>query len=200
MVVDTVVRHWVHGVVEKAEARGETGQEGRHQAALFYTGDGMVASSDLDWLQGEFNDLLSLFDRVVLQKNSGKTVSMVCHPCQATAGKITHAAYGRRLTGEGKSYKERQHERVECAECGEQLAVGSMSSHLMTRHEKSAGRRRKWKTQTYAGAQLYRMYFPTKGEPRRFPLEGCPGKLATRTAMRVHFVHRHVLDTVVMLE
>ena len=31
-------------------------------------------------------------------------------------------------------------------------------------------------------------------------MEGCPGALATRTAMRVHFVHRHVQDTVVMLE
>ena len=26
VVVDAVVRHWVHGVAEKAEARGETGQ------------------------------------------------------------------------------------------------------------------------------------------------------------------------------
>ena len=31
-------------------------------------------------------------------------------------------------------------------------------------------------------------------------MEGRPGKMATRMAMRVHFVHRHVLDTVVMLE
>ena len=31
-------------------------------------------------------------------------------------------------------------------------------------------------------------------------MEGCPGVLDTRTAMRVHFVHRHVHDTVVMLE
>ena len=44
------------------------------------------------------------------------------------------------------------------------------------------------------------MSFPEKGGPRRFPVEGCPGKLATRTAMWVHFVHWHVLDTVVMLE
>ena len=28
---------------------------------------------------------------------------------------------------------------------------------------------------------------------------GCPGGIATRTAMRVHFVHRHVQDTVVVL-
>ena len=44
------------------------------------------------------------------------------------------------------------------------------------------------------------MSFPKKGGPRRCPVEGCPGALATRTAMRVHFVHRHVQDTVVMLE
>ena len=46
VVVDTVVWHWVHGLVEEAEARGETGREGRHQAALFYADNGMVASSD----------------------------------------------------------------------------------------------------------------------------------------------------------
>ena len=31
-------------------------------------------------------------------------------------------------------------------------------------------------------------------------MEGCPGVSATRAAMRVHFVHRHVHDTVVILE
>ena len=31
-------------------------------------------------------------------------------------------------------------------------------------------------------------------------MEGCPGRVTTRTAIRVHFVHWHVLDTVVMLE
>ena len=34
----------------------------------------------------------------------------------------------------------------------------------------------------------------------QFPVAGCPGRVDTRTAMRVHFVHRHVLDTVVILE
>ena len=80
VVVDAVVRHWVHGVMEEAEARGETGREGRHQAALFYADDGMVVSSDPAWLQGAFTALVGLFDRVGLQTNVGKTVSMVCHP------------------------------------------------------------------------------------------------------------------------
>ena len=74
-----------------------------------------------------------------------------------------------------------------------------MSSHLMTRHGKAAGRRHQWTTQTEDRAQEYQMSFPEKGGPRRCLMEGCPGGLSTRTAMRVHFVHRHVLDTVVIL-
>ena len=92
----------------------------------------MVASSDPAWLQGAFNALVGLFGRVGLRKNVGKTVSMVCYPCQATAGNRIQEAYGKRLTGEGKSYMDRQSKRVECTECGEQLAVRSMSIHLMT--------------------------------------------------------------------
>ena len=100
----------------------------------------------------------------------------------------------------GRSYAERQRERVACEECGEVIAVGSMSSHLMTWHEKSAARRHLWAPQTDGGPRTYKMSFPEKGGRRRCPVEGCPGVLATRTAMRVHFVHRHVHDTVVMLE
>ena len=50
VVVDAVVRHWVQGVLEESEARRDLGQEGRHQASLFYANDGMVTSSDPVWL------------------------------------------------------------------------------------------------------------------------------------------------------
>ena len=39
-----------------------------------------------------------------------------------------------------------------------------------------------------------------KGGPRICPVEGCPVQAATRTAMRLHFLHRNVLDTVLILE
>ena len=42
--------------------------------------------------------------------------------------------------------------------------------------------------------------FPAKGGPRSCPVEGCPGQVAKRTAMRVNFLHRHVLNIVVILE
>ena len=44
VLVDAVVRNWVAVVIAGAEERGECGQEGRHQSALFYADDGMVAS------------------------------------------------------------------------------------------------------------------------------------------------------------
>ena len=43
VVVDVVVRHWVTMVLAEVEKRGERGNEGRHQDALFYSDDGMVA-------------------------------------------------------------------------------------------------------------------------------------------------------------
>ena len=163
MVVDAVVRHWVTGVLEELEARAELVQEGRHQAALFYANDGMVASSDPVWLQGAFNALVGLFDRAGLRTNARKTIGMVCHPCQA-AGNLTMEAYGRRITGMGQSYRERLRDQVDCGDYGEMLAIGSMSSHLMTRHGRAAGIRQQWTTlATGRAPQVYRMSFLAKG-------------------------------------
>ena len=66
VVMDMVVRHQVTGVILDAEEQGELRKEGRHQVALFYTYDGMVDSYDPQWLQGDFNTLAGLFDRVGL--------------------------------------------------------------------------------------------------------------------------------------
>ena len=137
VVVDAVVPHWVTGVISDAEEWGELGKEGGYQAALFYADNGMVASSDPRWLQGDFNTLVSLFDRVGLQKNVRKTVGMVYHPCQA-AGNLSEAAYGRRFTGEVPTYRERLKGQVSCRECGELMAGGYLTSHLMNQHGRVA--------------------------------------------------------------
>ena len=80
VVVDTVVRHWVTMALVEAEKRGERGREGRLQAALFYTDDGMVASSDPCWLHWAFDALVILFERVGMRTNVRKTASIVCRP------------------------------------------------------------------------------------------------------------------------
>ena len=141
MVVDAVFCHWVMGFIVDADALGKLGKQGRHQAALFYADDGIVASSDPHWILGAFNTLVGLFDRVGLQENVMKTVDMVCHPCQA-AGNLTTEAYGRKFIGVGPTYRERLKGQVACGECREMLAVGSLLSHMMTQHGRAVGRRR----------------------------------------------------------
>ena len=133
VVVDAMVRHWGTVMVEGVEERGERGQEGRHQNALFYADDVMVASSDPRWLQGAFSNLVGLFDRVGLRTNVGKTVGMVCHPCQA-AGTQLEASYRRQITGEGPSYQEQQKGRVHRRECRDEMAAGYLAGHRMTQH------------------------------------------------------------------
>ena len=93
VVVGAVVRHWVNVMAEIADKQSGHGQEGRHQNSLFYADDGMVVLSDPRWLQGVFTTLVGLFDRVVLKTNVGKTVGMVCRPCQTTVRQL-EAAYG----------------------------------------------------------------------------------------------------------
>ena len=66
----------------------------------------MVTLLDLRWIQDAFNTLVGLFDRVGLWNNVGKTVGMVCCPCQAV-GNQSEAAYGRHIMGEGSTYRER---------------------------------------------------------------------------------------------
>ena len=101
----------------------------------------------------------------------------------------------------GPTYRERLKYQVSCGKCGEMLEVGYLSSHLMTQHGREAGRRRQWNTPAVgSGPWSYRMSFPAKGGPQKCPVSGCPGRVVTRTSMQVHFVHRHVLDTVVIPE
>ena len=76
-----------------------------------------------------------------------------------------------------------------------------MASNMMTQHGQVAEVQRIWITPaTGDGPRTYRMAFPAKGCPRSCPVEGCPGRAATRTAMRVYFLRRNVLDTMVILE
>ena len=127
--------------MKEAETWGGRGREGRHQAALFYADDGMVASSDPRWLQWAFSTLVGLFDRVGLNTNTGKTVIMTCRPCTA-AGNQSEEVYGRKMTGEVLMFRERKRERVECRDCGKEVTAGSLDSHRMSQHGKA--RERRW--------------------------------------------------------
>ena len=102
--VDAVVRHWVNVMVESADKQSGRGQERWHQNDLFYADDGMVASSDLRWLQGSFSTLVGMFDRVGLKTNVSNTVGMVCRLFQAAVNQ-SKAVYGRQMMEAGPSYR-----------------------------------------------------------------------------------------------
>ena len=70
----------------------------------------------------------------------------------------------------------------------------------MNRHGKAAPLRHLWAPQTTGGPRMYKINFLTKEGRRQCPVDGCPGVSETRAAMRVHFLHRNVHDTVVILE
>ena len=125
---------------------------------------------------------------------------MVCRPCQA-AGNQSEAAYRRKMTGEGSTYQEGQKERVVCGECRKEMAAGSLASHRMMHHGKVKEEQWSWEASaTGGGPRTYWMAFPTKGVPRSFPVEGCPGRAGTQTAMRMNFCSRNVRDIVIILE
>ena len=56
----------------------------------------------------------------------------------------SEAAYGIRMMGEGPLYRERQRGRVQCKECGEEIALGFMAGDMQTHHGRSAEGRRNW--------------------------------------------------------
>ena len=81
------------------------------------------------------------------------------------------------------------------------MAAVSLASKLMNQHGRVAETRRSWITLAAgAGPWTFRMESLAKGSPWSCPLEGCPVRVAMRTAMQVHFLHQHVLNNVVILE
>ena len=82
VVVEYVIQHWVTVVPPPQEGTGQgLGESIQTLAAIFYANYRLVASPESARLQGAFNVLTGLFDRVGLHNNEGKIVSMACRSC-----------------------------------------------------------------------------------------------------------------------
>ena len=64
----------------------------------------MIALTNPECLQGDFDTLTGLFDRVGLQKNVDNTVGMRCRPFRAV-GTHSDEAYARHMMGVGLTYQ-----------------------------------------------------------------------------------------------
>ena len=59
-------------------------------------------------------------------------------------GNRSEEAYGRLMTGEGTTFRERKRERITCGDCGKEMAAGSLDSHRMTQQVKARERQWTW--------------------------------------------------------
>ena len=81
------------------------------------------------------------------------------------------------------------------------MALRFLVGNMQTQHGRAEKVRRIWAaTAPSEEPRTYRMDLPTAGGVRNCLVEGCPGRAVTRTSMWVHFLHRHVWDTVFILE
>ena len=100
----------------------------------------------------------------------------------------------------GRSYQERQWELIHFLECRKYLARGSLGIYCQTQHGVvRGGAGHKDDRDGGENPRIFRITFLAKTGTRPCPVEGCSGQVATRTAIRVHFWHWHVQDTVVIL-
>ena len=81
------------------------------------------------------------------------------------------------------------------------MELVSLAGHMHTQNGRAAEGIWSWEnTAPGEEPQTYRMAFMTTREHINYPVEGCMGDAATRTAVQVQFSHLHVRDNVVILE
>ena len=199
MVADALIPHWVMMVAAEDARPDGFGRAFQWLTAFFYADDSLLALPRLARLQAPLDVLTGFFDRVGLHTNVNKTVGTVCRTCYIVDGH-SEAAYTRRMTGVVPSFRERQRERVQCPECELELTAGSLTAHRQAQHGKE--RPPQWATpHATPDPRLYnRVSFPRASRSIGCPVEVCEGRVTTRTNLRIHFVHRHMWNTIVILE
>jgi hypothetical protein len=105
LMADKVVRYWLsHHTTEEISKNG-FGTTAQHKLALFYADDGLIASTDHEWLQTALDSLTNLFRREGLATNVSKTQAMTCTPGR-TQGSYSDHAYQRKYSGIGPMHVE----------------------------------------------------------------------------------------------
>ena len=77
----------------------------------------------------------------------------------------------------GRSYQERQRERVRCIECGKDLVRGSLDAYCQNQHgiAKVVSIQEGYRVNGSDNPKTYRMEFLKKAGGRQCPVDGCSG-------------------------
>jgi hypothetical protein len=191
ILVDAVVREWFWQLQESGEyVEDELFEMMATFFAIFYVNDAW----DVGFLQHALNILVNLFERVGLQTNTSKTLTMTC-----TLGRIW-------MQLSTESYRWMQHGRVmalewnsrdvECRQFGKVLKASSLGRHLADVHDIYR--------QAVVAKELLEVHPPVLYTVNEMsypgalscPYPGCKGHLRDGWMMRRHFRDVHPLDLV----
>ena len=131
--VDVIVSHWVGILTENEAGPGDFGCIVSEKVTLFYSYDGLIASTNPVWLKWGFDVLIVLFEWVGLITNVDKMVMMVCQP-GTISRRQSVTAYRWHITGEGDPPRVKQHWRLVCGEFGFKFAMAYMDANLHMHH------------------------------------------------------------------
>ena len=109
IVVDAVVAHW-------KRVKNPNPYKLQETFCIFYVDDGVIVHDDKFVHLQEVNLLVDLFEKVGLKTNIKKTKFMIINGGEPWKAICTEA-YNKMMTGNGKSYRERQKEKVKCKHC-----------------------------------------------------------------------------------
>jgi hypothetical protein len=114
---------------------------------------------------------------------------------------LSTAAYKRRMTGEGDTYRQRKRRRVSCPECQKDLSASSIQQHLRTQHGQDPPTFELPDNILDAHVpHTYVISFPRVLPHKPCPVPECTARPTTRTAFRIHFRNRHPHDSIHILE
>ncbi len=191
--VDAVIREWLWRTMNIEAALGIFVEASREIVA-FFVDNGLVGLREPVWLQGALNVLVKLFESIGLRTNPDKMKVMMCIPGTIWVAH-TEEAYHTQQYGPVKPTAKRH--QVECDICGVSLAVGSLRSHLETKHDTY------WSfvlNPELTGECEPIIYQATTDATGTYfcPVPACVGIVGSGSAfLRSHFLRRHPQDLVV---
>ncbi len=181
--VDAVIREWLWRRMDE-EAVHERFAEASREIVAFFVDDGLVRSRDPIWLQSTLNILVILFESICLRTNPDKTKVMMCVPGNIQVAH-TEEAYHTQQYGPVNPTAKRH--RVECVICGVSLAVGSLRSHLETKHDTYWSFVLNRELTVEREAVIYQAITDSTGT-YFCPVPACVGIVGSKSALRSHFL------------
>ncbi|KAL7552528.1 hypothetical protein ACHAWF_016807 [Thalassiosira exigua] len=192
ILVDAIVREWLRVLFGDDAALGLDEEMLRVLMALFYADDGFIASRDPDMLQEASDVLVGLFDRVGLVCNTTKTKALTFVPGKIRT-RLSVSSYQRRFgLGTRAAWMSR---RVECDQCGQELAASSLGKHMETQHGVFQAQVVAPEFLEDRPARTYEAHESADGI-YRCPVPDCEGEARQKWGLRRHFRDRHPLDMV----